>query len=578
MTRLFNDPSLFMEHMLEGFIDAYSDAVAAVPGGVVRVDEPTAGKVAVVVGGGSGHYPAFAGLVGPGLADGAVVGNVFTSPSAEDAYNVAKAAEVGGGVIIASGNYAGDVLNFTAAVDRLAAEGLPARAMFVTDDVASAAPTEVDKRRGIAGDLLVFKVMGAAAEAGYDLEEVVRVGNEANDRTRTLGVAFAGCTLPGDSKPLFEVPEGKMGVGMGIHGEPGVREDDLPTAHELARVLVDGVLEELALDDGARVGAIVNGLGSTKYEELFVVWRSVASLLRDRGIVVVEPEVGELVTSLDMAGCSLTLVALNEELERLWTAPAYTPAFRKGALATSGDSQRRVLAGVERADEAVGEATEAARACGEQVLRILESMRAVLVAEQDELGRIDAIAGDGDHGRGMVRGVEAALDAARGAVANEAGVGSALTAAGRAWESKAGGTSGALWGVALLAIGGTLGDDRDSIGPGDVAGALQAGFDAIQQAGKANVGDKTMLDAYAPFLESFDEQLGRGVEWGNAWAVAANRAVEAAAASAELEPKVGRARPLAARSIGSPDAGATSLALCFVAASTVLGEESSTKG
>lgn len=573
MTRLHNEPSLFMEHMLEGFVEANSEAVTAVSGGVVRADEPAAGKVAVIVGGGSGHYPAFAGLVGPGLADGAVVGNVFTSPSAEDAYNVAKAAEVGGGVVVASGNYAGDVLHFTAAVERLVDEGLAARVVFVTDDVASAPADEADKRRGIAGDLFVFKVMGAAAEAGYSLDEVVRVGLEANRRTRTLGVAFAGCTLPGDNEPLFTVPAGKMGVGMGIHGEPGVSEDDLPSAHELAGVLVDGALAELELGDGARVAAILNGLGATKYEELFVVWRSVASLLRDRGVVVVEPEVGELVTSLDMAGCSLTLVALDEEMETLWRAPAYTPAFRKGAVIDRGSAARRVIVDAEPGEMASGNASAAARECGGRVLRIFDSMQEVLVAQQEELGRIDAVAGDGDHGRGMVRGVEAALDAVRGAVAHEAGVGSVLTAAGRAWESKAGGTSGALWGVALVAIGRSLGDDRDSIEPADVAGAMRAGFDAIRRAGKANVGDKTMLDAYAPFLESFDEQLGRGMEWGSAWAVAADRAVEAAAASAALEPKIGRARPLAARSLGSPDAGATSLALCFVAAASVLGDE-----
>lgn len=570
MTRLFNDPALFMEQMLEGFVAAYSELVTAVPGGVIRADEPRAGKVAVIVGGGSGHYPAFAGLVGPGLADGAVVGNVFTSPSAEDAYNVAKAAHAGGGVVIGSGNYAGDVLHFTAAAERLTQEGIPARALFVTDDVASAPASQAEKRRGIAGDFVVFKVMGAAAEAGYDLEDVMRVGVRANERTRTLGVAFSGCTLPGSADPLFSVPSGKMGVGLGIHGEPGVSEDDLPSADELAKLLVDGVLAELDPEPGARMGVIMNGLGSTKYEELFVVWRGVATLLRDRGVDVVEPEVGELVTSLDMAGCSLTVVALDEELERLWCSPAYTPAFRKGAVAKSGARARTVVRESASGGDLLAHATDAARACGESVLSVLTAMRDALTAAEVELGRIDAVAGDGDHGRGMTKGVQAAIAAADDVVARDGGVGSVLHAAGKAWAGKAGGTSGALWGEALIAIGVELGDERTAIEPQDVARALRAGFDAIALRGKAQLGDKTMLDAYAPFLNVLDAELDRGSSLGTAWAIAAERATKAAAATSEMEPKIGRARPLAAKSIGSPDAGATSLALCFAAAASVL--------
>ena len=294
----------------------------------------TPGKVAVVVGGGSGHYPAFCGVVGTGFADGAVVGNVFTSPSTQDALSVGRAASNGAGLVFSTGNYAGDVMNFTLAQQRLCDEGIDTRVVFVTDDIASAPVEEINKRRGIAGDFVVFKVAGAAAEAGYDLDGVERVARLANDRTRTLGVAFAGCTLPGADSPLFTVPDGQMGVGLGIHGEPGVAEADLPRAADLARRLVDGVLAE-APGDTTRVGVILNGLGSTKYEELFVVWRSVAPMLRDAGYTLVDPEVGELVTSLDMAGCSLTLVFLDDELEALWRAPADTPAYRKG-IATTG--------------------------------------------------------------------------------------------------------------------------------------------------------------------------------------------------------------------------------------------------
>src|SRR5690242_1333509 len=204
VTKLYDDPRAFSDDLLEGFLDLFADRVIGVEGGVVRA-AATPGKVAVVVGGGSGHYPAFCGVVGTGFADGAVVGNVFTSPSTQEAFSVGRAAANGAGVLFSTGNYAGDVMNFTLAQQRLQQEGIDTRVVFVTDDIASAPVEEIHKRRGIAGDFVVFKVAGAAAEAGYDLDGVERVARLANDRTRTLGVAFAGCTMPGADTPLFTV-------------------------------------------------------------------------------------------------------------------------------------------------------------------------------------------------------------------------------------------------------------------------------------------------------------------------------------------------------------------------------------
>src|SRR5690625_5092171 len=209
MAYIFNDPASFMDDSTSGFSLAYADWVSRVPGGVVRASEVPDGQVAIVTGGGSGHYPAFAGLVGPGLAHGAALGNIFASPSAQQVYSVAKAAESGGGVLLTYGNYAGDVLNFNQAQERLRAEGIDCHTVVVTDDIASAAPEHSHQRRGIAGDLFVFKVAAAAAEAGRPLAEVVELATRANAATRTLGVAFTGCTLPGSSEPLFTVPHGR---------------------------------------------------------------------------------------------------------------------------------------------------------------------------------------------------------------------------------------------------------------------------------------------------------------------------------------------------------------------------------
>src|SRR5664280_2339262 len=224
MTHLVNNAEDFADQALDGLVAAHSGYVRKVHGGVVRATQTEPGQVAVVIGGGTGHYPAFAGWVGPGLAHGSACGNIFASPSASQVYSVLKAANRGGGILLSFGNYTGDVLHFGQAAERVRAEGIDVRILPVTDDVASAPRAERDRRRGIAGDLAVFKVAGAAAEEGMSLDDVERVAQRANDRTRTMGVAFSGCTLPGADHPLFTVPDGKMSVGLGIHGEPGIAD------------------------------------------------------------------------------------------------------------------------------------------------------------------------------------------------------------------------------------------------------------------------------------------------------------------------------------------------------------------
>ena len=345
MTRLTNDPADFPAEALKGFIAANKRYVKPVYGGVARSTLTPAGKVAVVYGGGSGHYPAFAGWVGHGFADGAVCGNIFSSPSAAQAYSVLKAVHRGAGVLMGFGNYAGDVLHFGQAIERLRAEGIEADTLVVTDDIASGDAAEPEKRRGIAGDFPVFKITSAAAEAGLGFDEVRRVFARANAATRSFGVAFAGCTLPGAKGPLFTVPAGRMGIGLGIHGEPGVAEADLGSADDVARTLVEGLLADRPAGPGNRVVAIVNGLGSSKYEELFVVTSCVVALLEAAGLECADVEAGEFVTSLDMAGVSLTLVWVDDELLGYWDAPCDAPAYRKGSVGS-----------VERDDAALSQA------------------------------------------------------------------------------------------------------------------------------------------------------------------------------------------------------------------------------
>ncbi|MGD6756555.1 dihydroxyacetone kinase family protein [Streptomyces sp. BH105] len=560
MTRLFDDPANFAEDQLAGFLDLYADRLRGVPGGVVahRGERP---QVAVVIGGGSGHYPAFCGTVGPGMAHGAVVGNIFTSPSATQVYSVAKAADQGRGVILSFGNYAGDVLNFRIAAERLCAEGIDTRIVIVTDDVASAG--EEGKRRGIAGDFTVFKVMGAAAAEGLGLDEVERLGRAANSATRSLGVAFSGCTLPGAGEPLFEVPERHLGLGLGIHGEPGIEDVPMLKADELAALLVERLLQETPPTAGRRVGAILNGLGATKYEELFLLWGRVSARLRERGIEIVDPEVGELVTSLDMGGCSLTLMWLDEELEPRWRADAYTPAYRKAHAPLSGLCAADATGGAASVTE-IPQASPAARELADGVRAALSTIHRTMVDNEEELGRIDAVAGDGDHGRGMVRGARFAAERAERA-SRDGGAGWLLRQAGQSWAEYAGGTSGVLWGAALEAFGRALDDEADAYTAADVTTGVRAFTDAISDLGRAAPGDKTMLDALLPFADTLQRATHSGADPAEAWRTAAEAATHAAESTKDLRPKVGRARPLAERSLGTPDAGATSLALIVTA-------------
>jgi dihydroxyacetone kinase len=571
MTYLFNNPVEFADELIEGFVSANGAWVQHVSGGVVRSTVSPAGEVAVVIGGGSGHYPAFAGIVGQGLAHGAAMGNVFASPSAQQIYDVAKAADNGGGVLLSYGNYAGDVLNFNAAQDRLTAEGIPCRTVVVTDDISSASTAEIAKRRGIAGNLVVFKAAAGAAESGADLDEVWRVATEANLRTRSFGVAFGGCTLPGAAAPLFTVPAGRMAIGMGIHGERGIGEQDIPTADELAELLVSSLLAELppavVAAKGQRVALILNGLGSVKYEELFVLYRRVSQLLEAAGVTIVEPDVGELVTSFQMAGTSLTLSWLTDELEKTWRAPAYTPAYRKGAVVPS--EARTVRPGVTTARVAVVEATEESQSAAAVVLRAIEALAAVVAENVDELGRLDSIAGDGDHGIGMQRGATAAMVAARETAAAGAGTRTLLAAAGDAWADRAGGTSGALWGLGLNAIAARL-DDSTTPRATDIAAGIRDAVDEVQRFGKAQLGDKTLLDTLIPFSESLTDGLAEGTRFAEAWSRAASVADAAAKSTASLMPRMGRARPHAEKSVGTPDPGAISMALIIRAVEAAL--------
>ena len=330
MKKILNRPEDFVEEMLEGLYAAPPGAVRPAgddPRVLVRADAPVQGKVALATGGGSGHLPVFLGYVGSGMLDGCAVGDVFNSPSSDRMLEVAKRIDGGKGVVQIFGNYSGDVMNFEMAAELASLEDIEVRSVVVKDDVASAPAAQADRRRGVAGMVFAFKIAGAAADRGDDLDGVVAVTERALASIRSMGVALSPCIVPRTGEPSFQIGDDEMEIGMGIHGEPGVKRGRLAGADAIVDRLASEVLDDLNVASGQRLAVMVNGLGATPREELYIMYRRLHQILDERGVNVHRAYVGEYATSMEMAGASITLFRLDDELQQLLDAPADTPFF-----------------------------------------------------------------------------------------------------------------------------------------------------------------------------------------------------------------------------------------------------------
>jgi phosphoenolpyruvate---glycerone phosphotransferase subunit DhaK len=330
MQKILNKPTEFVQEMLEGILEAYPSQLRAIGGDIhalVRADAPVSGKVAIATGGGSGHLPLFLGFVGKGLLDGVAVGDVFQSPTAEQMLAVTQGVNSGAGVLYIYGNYGGDVFNFDFAAELAAAEGIRVETVVGADDVASAPKGEEDRRRGIAGIFFLYKIAGAAAAKGLSLDEVVAITKRASSQIRTMGVALSPVTLPAVGHPTFEVKPGEMEIGMGIHGEPGIKKSALESADAITEQLVSAIKDDLDLRSGERVCVLMNGLGATPLEELYIMYRYVKKTLKGYGVEVARVYVGEFATSLEMAGASISVIRVDDELLDYINTPVHTPFF-----------------------------------------------------------------------------------------------------------------------------------------------------------------------------------------------------------------------------------------------------------
>ena len=567
MRKIINSPDNVVSEMMEGYISAYGryyEKHPEVNGVILRRRRKD--KVALVIGGGSGHEPLFSGFVGKGLADAAACGNIFASPDPNTVYKTGKAVNQGKGVIFVYGCYAGDNLNFDMGEEFLNDEGIPTAHVRVWDDVASAPKDRIEDRRGIAGDVFVIKVAGAACDAGLSLEEVTKVTEKARDNTKTIGVATAPAQLPGIDKPIFELPEGEIEYGMGLHGERGVLRAIWQDADVLVEKMYGQIMEDAGIQAGDEVCVLVNGLGSTTITELAIAYRKVKKLLDKDKIKVHDADLNSYCTSQEMGGFSITLFKLDEELKGYYDMPCYCPFYAKGELtgASFADTEDSVVSAEEpEFDENDIEAAEIVRS-KEGVLTELNAADArnmliyiadKIIAKKPYLTEIDSAIGDGDHGIGMAGGMQKARKKLL-KMEEEENVYAVFEAAGKAMLLSMGGASGVIFGSLYLA--GAKGMEASgALTAKDLAEMERKSLAAIQERGKAEVGDKTMVDALVPAVAAMEENYGKGL------LVMLQAAEEAAAKGVEdtkkYQARFGRAKSLMERAIGYQDAGATSV-------------------
>lgn len=330
MKKLINDPKSVVEEMIDGYVKAHPNYVKQLSENdrsLISVTPKEKGKVAVLIGGGSGHEPAFMGYVGEGMADGVAVGNIFASPPPAPILEATKAIDKGAGVVYLYGNYAGDVMNFGMASEMAEMEDIEVEMVLASDDVASAPKEEKEKRRGIAGEFFVYKVAGAAADKGYILKDVADIARKTNENTRTMGVGISSCSLPQTGEPSFEIGENEMEIGLGHHGEPGIRKGPIDTADNVADQLMEEIFKDMPLHQHDNVAVLVNGLGSTPRMELYIVFRRVEEVLKEKGINIYRSYVGDYITSLEMGGVSITLTKLDDEMKEMIDHPVDCPMF-----------------------------------------------------------------------------------------------------------------------------------------------------------------------------------------------------------------------------------------------------------
>ncbi|PEK29811.1 dihydroxyacetone kinase subunit DhaK [Bacillus pseudomycoides] len=575
MKKIINQPETLVMEMCNGMVMAHPELELLKKYKVIKKKEMNENKVTLISGGGSGHEPAHAGLVGKGMLDAAVCGDVFASPSQIQVYQAIKATASKKGTLLIIKNYSGDIMNFKNGAHLATEDGIEVEYVRVDDDIAVEDSLYTVGRRGVAGVVLVHKIAGAAAEEGMDLMQVKAVAEKAAANVRTIGLALTSCTVPASGSPTFKLGEDEMEYGVGIHGEPGRKREKIATADELALRMTNDLVKDLGLDEDAEIAVLVNGFGGTPLQELYLFNNAVTRELSKRNIRINITFVGNYMTSIDMAGISLTVMKLDDELKTLLSKECNTPAFKVDGPIESveyvdiaeHEEEKPVFFETETAEEHAIIKNEVITL--NNMIYLIDKMSEVIIKNEVPFCELDTHAGDGDFGMSVAKGFKQLKREWSSILDQEhLNIGTFLDACSMVIMEHCGGASGPIWGGAFRAAGKAM-EGKMELTVGEFAEMLQAALHGIQSIGErsfgrgAEVGDKTLVDALVPCANAWSESAAAGTDFKTAFEKGAAAAVKGAEYTKEIVARMGRAGTVGERSLGYPDAGAYALGVIF---------------
>jgi len=577
MKKIINKPESVVSDLLGGLAFAHPELCVNRKYKYVVRKNANPGKVKLISGGGSGHEPAHAGFVGTGMLDAAVCGDVFASPSQIQIYQAIRAAAGTMGTLLIIKNYSGDVMNFQNAAFLAAEDGISVDYVKVDEDIAVVDSLYTVGRRGVAGTVFVHKLAGAAAERGMDLEQVKAVAEKTIRSVRSLGFAFTSCTVPAKGTPTFTLAETEMEYGVGIHGEPGIRREKILSADELAERMAAAITADLRLSEKSlpEVALLVNGFGGTPLQELYVLTQSVGRVLDRMGITVLKTLVGNYMTSIDMAGASLSILYLDGELKDLLADTCDTPGLKMSGALVPCVFEEGIAAALDDTGTGKKEFAEDAaeikngRLSLSNLYYMADRMSECIIRNEVPFCELDSYAGDGDFGMSVAKGFRQ-LDAEWPEIIahHSEDAGSFLEACSLVIMEHCGGASGPIWGSAFRAAGRYSGT-RTSLSLAEFAEMLDAAAAGIQKTGErsfgrgAGIGDKTLMDALIPCVKSLKDDAADGLSFAQALQNGAKAAQDGAKATELIVARMGRAGTVGERSLGYPDAGAFALGVIF---------------
>lgn len=575
MKKIINKPETLVMEMCNGMVMAHPELELLKKYKVIKKKEMNENKVTLISGGGSGHEPAHAGLVGKGMLDAAVCGDVFASPSQIQVYQAIKETASKKGTLLIIKNYSGDIMNFKNGAHLATEDGIEVDYVKVDDDIAVEDSLYTVGRRGVAGVILVHKIAGAAAEVGMDLGAVKAVAEKAAANVRTIGLALTSCTVPASGSPTFTLAEDEMEYGVGIHGEPGIKREKTMSADELANRMTNDLIKDLGVKDGEEIALLVNGFGGTPLQELYLFNNAVTRELAARNIKINRVFVGNYMTSIDMAGMSLTVMKLDDELKTLLSKECNTPAFKVDGPVESVEyvnvleetEEKEVSFEIETAEEHAVIKDNIITL--NNMIYLVDKMSDIIIKNEVPFCELDTHAGDGDFGMSVAKGFKQLKREWHSIVEQEnVTIGSFLDGCSMIIMEHCGGASGPIWGGAFRAASKAAGEKRE-LTVKEFAEMLQAALQGIQSIGErsfgrgAVVGDKTLVDALAPCVDSWLASASNEVDVKTAFEKGAEAAVKGAEYTKEIVARMGRAGTVGERSLGYPDAGAHALGVIF---------------